>query len=296
MTLVIATEDLVACKGITMVKRIITGVCLIATVIPVLIFSYTWIFPLVISLISVVCLYEMVRCMGMHKNIAMTMPLYLCAAAFPFLLRFYENDFYVAGMAAIAIISYVAYVFVWVIFSKGTIEYTDACTMCLTAFYIIFALNMIVYIRDYPDGQYMYILILVGAWVTDTFAYFTGRLFGKHKLAPDVSPKKTVEGAIGGVVFCSVGFVVTGLIIDAFFDGVSPNYLYLAISGLLVGIISQSGDLIMSVIKRHYGIKDYGNILPGHGGMLDRVDSMLAVAFGVDGLLLFSYLTHITLF
>ena len=84
--------------------------------------------------------------------------------------------------------------------------------------------------------------------------------------------------AIGGVVFCSVGFVVTGLIIDAFFDGVSPNYLYLAISGLLVGVISQSGDLIMSVIKRHYGIKDYGKIIPGHGGIMDRFDSILLIA------------------
>ena len=279
-----------------MVKRIITGACLVIGLIPVLIFSYTWIFPLVISLISVICLYEMIRCMGMHKKIAMTMPLYIFAAAFPFLLRFYENDFYVAGMAAIAVISYVAYIFAWVIFSKGTIQYTDASAMCLTAFYIVFALNMILYIRDYPDGQYMYILILIGAWVTDTFAYFTGRLFGKHKLAPDVSPKKTIEGAIGGIVFCAIGFVVTGLIIDLIYDGVTPNYIYLAVSGLAVGAISQAGDLIMSVIKRHYGIKDYGNIFPGHGGLLDRTDSMLAVAFGVDGMIMFSYLTGITLF
>ena len=105
-----------------MVKRIITGACLVIGLIPVLIFSYTWIFPLVISLISVICLYEMIRCMGMHKKIAMTMPLYILAAAFPFLLRFYENDFYVAGMAAIAVISYVAYIFAWVIFSKGTMR------------------------------------------------------------------------------------------------------------------------------------------------------------------------------
>lgn len=296
MILVIETEDSAEYKEKTMLKRVITGICLVAVLIPLLIFSYTWIFPLAISIVSVICLFEMMRCVGMHKRLAITVPLYLLAAIFPFLLRFYQNDFYVAAMAMIAIVFYIAYVFVWVIFSKGAIEYTDACTMCLTAFYIIFALNMILYVRDYDNGQYIYILILVGAWVTDTFAYFTGRLFGKHKLIPDVSPKKTVEGAIGGIIFCSVGFVVTGLVIDAFFDGVSPNYLYLAISGLIIGAISQLGDFIMSVIKRHYGIKDYGKILPGHGGMLDRMDSILSVAFGVECMVVFTYLTDIPLF
>lgn len=296
MILVIAIEDSAAYKRIIMLKRIITAVCLIALMVPVLYFSYTWLFPAVVSLVSVICIFEMVRCMGFHKKIEMALPLYFFAAIFPFLLRFYENDFYVAGMAMIAIISYIAYIFVLVIFSNGTLSYTEACAMCLTVFYIIFAYNMVLYIRDYKNGQFIYVLIFVGAWVTDTFAYFTGVLFGKHKLAPDVSPKKTIEGAIGGIVFCAIGFVVTGLIIDLIYDGVTPNYIYLAVSGLAVGAISQAGDLIMSVIKRHYGIKDYGNIFPGHGGLLDRTDSMLAVAFGVDGMIMFSYLTGITLF
>ena len=232
----------------------------------------------------------------MHKKIALTLPLYVYAVAFPFLQRIYENDFNVAGIAIIGIIFYVAYLFAWVIFSHGRLEYTDACTLCLTAFYILFALNMIIYIRDYKDGAYIYFLIFVGAWVTDTFAYFTGVLFGKHKLVPDVSPKKTVEGSIGGTLFCSIGFVVTGLVVGALVEDAHPNYIYLAISGLLIAIISQAGDLIMSVIKRHYGVKDYGNILPGHGGMLDRLDSILAVSLGVEGMIMFTYLTGITLF
>ena len=152
--------------------------------------------------------------------------------------------------------------------------------MCLTAFYIIFALNMIVYIRDYPDGQYMYILILVGAWVTDTFAYFCGMLFGrggKHKLIPDVSPKKTWEGSIGGVLFCMLAMVIFGLIVNHISE-LKADYLMLLIGGFLISIVSQVGDLCMSVIKRTYGIKDYGKLFPGHGGVLDRFDSILAVA------------------
>ena len=283
-----------------MLKRIITGICLIAVSLPILIFSDTWVFPCAIAFVSVVCVFEMIRCMGMHKKIAMTLPLYLFSLIFPFLLRGFKNNaFFVAAIAVMAIIFYIAYIFVWVIFSKGKVKYNDACTLCLTVFYIIFALNLIIYIRDYNrfmSGAYLYILIFIGAWVTDTFAYFTGVFFGKHKLVPDVSPKKTVEGAIGGTVFCAIGFAVFGLVVSLIDKTASPNYLYLIVSGLLIAIISQAGDLIMSVIKRHYSIKDYGNILPGHGGLLDRLDSMLAVSLGVEGIIIFTYLTHIPLF
>lgn len=283
-----------------MLKRIITGICLIAVAIPLLIFSDTWAFPCAIAFVSFVCVFEIIRCMGMHKKVVMTIPLYVFAVVFPFLLRGFKNDaFFVAAIAVMAIIFYIAYVFGWVIFSKGEIQYNDACTLCLTVFYILFALNMIIYIRDYDrymNGAYLYILIFIGAWVTDTFAYFTGVFLGKHKLVPDVSPKKTVEGAIGGTIFCAVAFVVFGVIVGLIDKTAEPNYLYLAISGLLIAVISQAGDLIMSVIKRHYEIKDYGNILPGHGGMLDRLDSMLAVSLGVEGIIIFTYLTHIPLF
>ena len=156
-------------------------------------------------------------------------------------------------------------------------------------------MNMIVYVRDFGDnGKYIYLLIFMGAWVTDIFAYFTGVFFGKHKLIEDVSPKKTIEGSIGGIVFCAISYVVLGLITDAFF-GCQANLIFLAISGIIMAVIAQVGDLIMSVIKRHYGIKDYGKIFPGHGGMLDRFDSILAVTLGVSLMCMFSYITGIRL-
>ena len=131
--------------------------------------------------------------------------------------------------------------------------------------------------REATGGEYYWYFIFIGAWVTDTFAYFSGRLFGKHKLIPAVSPKKTVEGAIGGAVCCALVAMLYGLVIGKCFDGVSPNYLVLAVSGLLIAVVSQIGDLAMSAIKRQYGIKDYGKLLPGHGGLLDRFDSCMAV-------------------
>ena len=279
-----------------MLKRVITGICILAVAVPIIIFSNTWVFPCAIALISIFCVYELAHCMDMHKNIVITAPLYIFAVAFPFLqrIKIFENDVYVAQIAVMAIIFYVAYLFGCVIFSRGKITYPDICTLGFSSIYILFALNMIIYIRDYSG--YVAFLIFIGSWVTDTMAYFTGRLFGKHKLCPDISPKKTVEGSIGGTVFCAIACVLFGLIVKAFDANITPNYIYLAISGIIIALISQVGDLIMSAMKRHYKIKDFGNILPGHGGMLDRFDSMLSVSLGIEMLIMFTQLTGISLF
>ena len=126
-------------------------------------------------------------------------------------------------------------------------------------------------------GQYIYLLVFLAAWITDTFAYFTGFFFGKHKLCPNISPKKTVEGAVGGVVFCIISFLVYGIVVSGMFK-IQPNYVGLAVVGLVMSVLAQVGDLLASVIKRTYGVKDYGRVFPGHGGVLDRFDSVLLLA------------------
>ena len=131
------------------------------------------------------------------------------------------------------------------------------------------------------NGKYIFLLVFIGAWVTDIFAYFCGMLLGrggKHKLIPEVSPKKTVEGSIGGIVFCVIAMVVYGIIIRQTQSDMKVNLWFLALSGIAVSVVAQIGDLSLSVIKRHYGIKDYGWIFPGHGGILDRFDSVIAVS------------------
>ena len=282
--------------GVTMLKRIITGTCIVAAIIPILIFSHTIVLPCVIALTSILCIYELSHCMGMHKKFVMLAPLYVFGLIFPFLQRInvFSDYTQIASVAIIAIILYVAYMFAWVILSHGKLTYTDMCTLCFTAMYVLFSLNMIIYIRDY--NGYIALLILIGAWVTDTCAYFTGRFFGKHKLSPDISPKKTVEGSIGGTICCIIAFILMGVIVDVLVETATPNYIYLAISGLIIAIIAQAGDLIMSAMKRHYNVKDFGNIFPGHGGMLDRVDSILAVSLGIEMLIMFTSITDIALF
>ena len=278
-----------------MLKRIITAICAAIVLLPVLWFSDTFVFSAVIAAATVICLFEMFKCMGLHKKIAFTLPVYVAAVVFPFLQRILSEKIYVAVIAFMAACAYAVYVFASIIWSHGKLTYKDAMSSCFTSLYIVLAMNMVVYIRDFgTNGKYIYLLIFFGAWMTDIFAYFVGVFFGKHKLIEDVSPKKTIEGSIGGTVFCALSFVAFGVVVDKFF-GCNSNYIFLAISGVIISVISQIGDLIMSVIKRHYGVKDYGKMFPGHGGMLDRIDSMLAVSLAFSLMCMFSYITGIPL-
>ncbi len=278
-----------------MLKRIITSIVALAVFIPILIFSDTWVFPVAMSICAAVGVFEMLDCLGLKKNLFLTIPLCLAAAFLPAYMRhihreYASRSFVVEGAAfnsfiklAVGILFLMSlYIFAVAVFGNKTVKVTDAGLLIATATYIIGAFCSIVYIHDYiPYGRYIYLLTFICSWTTDIFAYFTGRFLGKHKLIPAVSPKKTVEGAIGGIAFCVIAMVIFGLVIDRFFNSfgiISPNYGILAISGIFISIVSQIGDLVMSVIKRHYGIKDYGWIFPGHGGILDRFDSVLAVS------------------
>lgn len=257
-----------------MLKRIITAVVAIAVFIPVCIFSDTIVFPAAMALLALVGAYEMLSCTGM-KNAGIAVPGLIFACASP-LVPFFHGTEGVNVIAAMAVI-FLIFVFATCVFSKGKTDVTSASTAFTGVFYIGAAFASVVLLR--MTGKYLYLLTFIGPWVSDTFAYFTGRLLGKHKLIPEVSPKKTVEGAIGGIVFAAVSFVVYALIISKYFDtSLKPDYAVLAVAGALVSVISQIGDLAASVIKRHYGIKDYGWLFPGHGGVMDRFDSVLLTA------------------
>lgn len=274
--------------------RIITSIFAICIFLPVLYFSDTMFFCFAMAVVAVASVYEMMRCMGI-KKLYITIPVCLWASVFPFLVRYITN---IAAFAMIAFICggvYIMYLFTLSLLSHGKFQITEAATLFTVSLYIIAAITSIVYIRDFRvHGEYIYLLVFIGAWVTDSFAYFTGMFIGKHKLIPDVSPKKTIEGSIGGIVFCTAAFVGFGIVTDAFF-GTSANLIFLALGGVIVSVISQIGDLVMSLIKRHYGIKDYGKIFPGHGGMLDRFDSILAVSLGVASMCMITSLTGINI-
>lgn len=140
-------------------------------------------------------------------------------------------------------------------------------------FLIAYAFSTINGIISFDKGIYYLLLLVNFSSICDTGAYFTGSFFGKHKLCPEVSPKKTVEGAIGGIV----SSLVVSLIL-AFFFGDRGHLLVTLAATILLCVAGMFGDLFASIIKRRAGIKDYGNLIPGHGGILDRFDSMLLIA------------------
>lgn len=258
--------------------RVITAIFIILVTVPLCLFSHTVAWPVFVAAMSVMAVFEMLGCVGTRRKIAVSAPALLMAAVFPFALRYGGASYDVLLIFMIAMFVYLIYLFAISVFSHGKLVLEDVFASYATVFYIIASFGALVLLRDRDFGLYLVILTLYGPWISDVFAYFCGRLFGRHKLIPDVSPKKTVEGAVGGVVFCALAAILYGFILKTLIGEISSvSYVSLALIGAVIAVISQIGDLIMSHIKRKYGIKDYGFILPGHGGILDRFDSVLGV-------------------
>lgn len=283
-----------------MLKRTITAIiAAIFILIPILVLSDTWIFPCAVGIFSLIAIYEVAGCVGMKKIFRFSIPTYIFTALIAiFSALYYKNILAVQVLLPILFALgyvYLFYMFAITMFSCGTHKFSKTAELICMTLYVIVGFLSILMLRDigpeffvgephdsplgFPanTGKYAYILIFIGAWATDTGAYFVGVLFGKHKLIPAVSPKKTVEGALGGILGCVLGFFVYGLILDKAFY-IEVNYLPLLVLAVPVAIVSQIGDLIASYLKRESGIKDFGFIFPGHGGVMDRFDSIIAVA------------------
>lgn len=249
--------------------------------IPILVFSEYLIFAIALGLLSLIAVFEMFRVIGIEKKYFLSVPAYLIALAFPVLAYYFaaSHTFGFLLLGAAALFVYLIYTFFVAVFMRGALKFSELSEAFSSASYVIFSFTSISFIRyvDTKVGIWNLVIILVSAWGSDVFAYFTGRFFGKHKLIPEVSPKKTIEGSIGGIV-CATGLAVLyGFIVSKATDLV-PNYIVLAICGFVLSAVSQVGDLIASLIKREHGVKDYGNIFPGHGGVMDRFDSVLSIS------------------
>jgi len=155
---------------------------------------------------------------------------------------------------------------------KNKFTFDHAGFILLAALYVGMGFFFFIETRDSPNGLINILYVFLIVWATDTGAYFVGRSLGKRKLWPEISPKKTIEGAIGGIVFATLTGVIYYLI-TAFSDSI---IIIIGVT-ILASIFGQIGDLVESAFKRHYGVKDSGNIMPGHGGILDRFDSLLFV-------------------
>lgn len=258
-----------------MKTRVITGIVAGLLFLPFAIFSWTPAFLVFTVIATVISVFEMCGCMRQRKTHPFVFVLsevygILCALATRL-----SSEFAVTFLSLTAI--YAALIVGYALFSKGKYGFDQAVEVIFGIVYVVFGYCSIVLVRDLPYGAYVFWLIFLAAWLSDTGAYFVGVAFGKHKLIPDISPKKTVEGLIGGILTCILIFILYGGMITLFTHH-SAHYLALVVAGLLLSLVSVFGDLLASFIKRRHKIKDYGAILPGHGGFLDRFDSVLAVS------------------
>ena len=264
-----------------MKTRVITAVCMLAVLAPVLIFSEYIIFSVTLGILAAMAVFEVLRVVGLIKNLWVAIPTVGFALMLPVFThsRFFSVE-ESAGFIRLLFLSLVGLLFYLVflsVFSKGKISSSQCGAVFMAVAYITVGFASLGLVRYGNLGVYTFVLIFMGAWVCDTFAYFCGMLFGKHKLIVELSPKKTVEGSIGGIAFTVLAFILYGVVCESLFS-LSANYLVLAISGLVLSVISQLGDLFASLIKREYGVKDYSRLLPGHGGIMDRFDSIIAVS------------------
>ncbi|MDD3839674.1 MAG: phosphatidate cytidylyltransferase [Clostridia bacterium] len=251
-----------------MIKRITTAVIGIVYLI-IAVHYGGWFFNLSVMAAALLALYEFYNAFQ-SKGVNVIKIGYLFAL-FIFSITIYN----LTHLAIICIVLFLIVYYMIFTFSKNH-DIIDIFVSFTGIFYPVLPFITLIKLRCSPESEsivYMW-LIFILTWSTDTFAFFSGKALGKRKLCPDISPNKTVEGSIGGIIGAVVMGILTGIITNNLFDYNIVWYNYLII-GFLCGIFGQTGDLIASKIKRYCGIKDYGTIFPGHGGILDRFDSII---------------------
>lgn len=185
---------------------------------------------------------------------------------------FQQNTFYLFIYLSIV------YLLLQMVFHKKSFTLNDIALTILGIIYIPFLLSFLFLVRFLENGFEYVWLIFIGTCSTDICAYFIGKFFGKTKLMPEISPNKTVAGAVGGAIGSVIFTTLFGVLYINGYEGLNIPYYHFIILGFLCGTISQLGDWSASAIKRNVGVKDFGHIMPGHGGLLDRIDSLLFVA------------------
>ncbi|MCI8624606.1 MAG: phosphatidate cytidylyltransferase [Provencibacterium sp.] len=261
-----------------MKQRVISACIGLVILAVVLAFFETPVFNVAVALIIVLAVYEVLHAAGCAENRALLAAACLYSGVIPFI------PYFLAGrLFPLVAFCYIAVLFLFLLARHGEISALKIGFIFFISTILSFSLTVSVYMRDQqtPENACFLILLgLAGAWVSDTGAYFVGRAFGKHPLAPQVSPKKTVEGFIGGIISCALGFVLITAVycwaLRQFFgQEAAVNLPLVVLISPAVSVAGTLGDLAASVIKRQNGVKDYGNIMPGHGGVMDRFDSVL---------------------
>lgn len=253
-----------------MKQRIITGAIAFALFIPFVIYGGTP-FTILVFILGTIGMHELLKMKG--RTLWSVPGLISLLALYAFMLP---------GDWAQKLVEWTGYTKVEIVFIavilllihtvvvKNSFTFDDAAFAILGTLYVGMGFLYLIETREASLAYLIFALLVV--WFTDSGAYFTGRKFGKRKLWPEISPNKTIEGFVGGIVYA----IAIALIFNYFVDLGHPIYILIIVT-VIASIFGQMGDLVESALKRHFNVKDSGNILPGHGGILDRFDSILFV-------------------
>jgi phosphatidate cytidylyltransferase len=263
-----------------MKTRIISGAVFVVIVAIVFFLTPAIVTAIVVALMSALASYELLYTTGLVKNLRLNVYSAVMAVLVTMVSQYaaYSIFFFI-------ILLYWMLLFSEVLLSSGKIPVAEIGCCLISGLIIPLLMSALVRIRGGQNSNTVMFIPFIMAFFSDTGAYFIGVTMGKHKMCPNISPKKSWEGFAGGIVIAAASLMLYGLLM-AKIGGFRVNYALAAVYGLAGSLGSVFGDLSMSVIKRQTGIKDYGKLIPGHGGILDRFDSVLITAPLTEALLL----------
>lgn len=255
-------------------KRLFSAIVMLPVVLIIFILGNKYVVDIFISIVSLLCIYELFNVFKQKGYHPVTWLGYIASVLICFLHIIPKEHILILIGAIITITILISFILV---ISKKT--KTDIIDVAITFFgvcYIVLFLMFLSIIRQMDNGVWLVWYVFIASWLTDVFAYETGKTIGKHHFT-DISPNKTIEGCIGGTIGSTICMVAYTIILNNFF-GFNINLFIIVIAGIILSIIGQIGDLSASAIKRFVGIKDFSDLIPGHGGMLDRLDSLIFIA------------------
>jgi len=255
-----------------MTKRILGAIVLIAIFVPFLIIGELP-FTILMSVLSIFGLYELLKVRETKKKFPLVLKIFAYLLTCYFCL-YNTNSIEFINKFDYRVMAGIIFLFISpIVFINNNEEYNinDALFLIGSVLFIGLSFNLIIITRNYDITYIIYLLLITT--ITDTFALFTGMLIGKHKLCPKISPKKTIEGLIGGTI---MGTFVATIFYNTIISSTVPLVTVIMLTFVLC-LVGQLGDLVFSSIKRYYDVKDFSNLIPGHGGILDRFDSLIFV-------------------
>ena len=255
-----------------MTKKILGAIVLIAIFVPFLIIGELP-FTILMSVLSIFGLYELLKVRETKKKFPLVLKIFAYLLTCYFCL-YNTNSIEFINKFDYRVMAGIIFLFISpIVFINNNEEYNinDALFLIGSVLFIGLSFNLIIITRNYDITYIIYLLLITT--ITDTFALFTGMLIGKHKLCPKISPKKTIEGLIGGTI---MGTFVATIFYNTIISSTVPLVTVIMLTFVLC-LVGQLGDLVFSSIKRYYDVKDFSNLIPGHGGILDRFDSLIFV-------------------